>query len=226
MMESSKDKILVKVRTALKNTVQVSGMDAIEINRLDEQVQSLRVTDTRQLIDRFSKELELVNGVCHGPFSNNEAADSIAKVCLRNKYDVLAISAEDMIRSIAVNLNLKNQIQILQTWKKEWPERKTGTANISASFFKATYGVAEIGQLVLLYDQSQTTMPHFLCDHSLVLLSIKDIIFDHFHLFENMPADQVKNMVFITGPSRTADIEKVLVLGAHGPRKLDVFLID
>ncbi|MCS6796077.1 MAG: LUD domain-containing protein [Raineya sp.] len=31
---------------------------------------------------------------------------------------------------------------------------------------------------------------------------------------------------FITGPSRTADIEKTLVLGAHGPRELHVFLID
>ena len=30
----------------------------------------------------------------------------------------------------------------------------------------------------------------------------------------------------ITGPSRTSDIEKVLVLGAHGPKRLVVFLID
>lgn len=30
----------------------------------------------------------------------------------------------------------------------------------------------------------------------------------------------------ITGPSRTADIEKTLVLGAHGPKEFYVFLID
>jgi L-lactate dehydrogenase complex protein LldG len=30
----------------------------------------------------------------------------------------------------------------------------------------------------------------------------------------------------ISGPSRTADIEKTLVMGAHGPRELYVFLID
>jgi L-lactate dehydrogenase complex protein LldG len=31
---------------------------------------------------------------------------------------------------------------------------------------------------------------------------------------------------FATGPSRTADIEKTLVLGAHGPKEVYVFLID
>ncbi|MDD3636944.1 MAG: LUD domain-containing protein [Bacteroidales bacterium] len=33
-------------------------------------------------------------------------------------------------------------------------------------------------------------------------------------------------LVFITGPSRTADIEKTLVMGAHGPKELILFLID
>lgn len=39
---------------------------------------------------------------------------------------------------------------------------------------------------------------------------------------ENFPSQ----MTVITGPSRTADIEKTLVMGAHGPRELYVFMID
>jgi L-lactate dehydrogenase complex protein LldG len=31
---------------------------------------------------------------------------------------------------------------------------------------------------------------------------------------------------FITGPSRTGDIERILVLGAHGPKQLSIFLLD
>jgi L-lactate dehydrogenase complex protein LldG len=38
----------------------------------------------------------------------------------------------------------------------------------------------------------------------------------------NMPS----MLSFTTGPSRTADIERVLVIGAHGPKELFVFLID
>ena len=32
--------------------------------------------------------------------------------------------------------------------------------------------------------------------------------------------------VFITGPSRTADIEKILILGVHGPKRLIVLLVE
>jgi L-lactate dehydrogenase complex protein LldG len=57
-------------------------------------------------------------------------------------------------------------------------------------------------------------------------------------LFEHMPAawdeiapraaeaDRRGEFVFITGPSRTADIEKILILGVHGPKRLIVLLVD
>ncbi|MDQ7949701.1 MAG: LUD domain-containing protein [Pedobacter sp.] len=50
---------------------------------------------------------------------------------------------------------------------------------------------------------------------------------DAFALLKNKYGNHIPTMVStITGPSRTADIEKTLVLGAHGPKELFVFLID
>lgn len=50
---------------------------------------------------------------------------------------------------------------------------------------------------------------------------------DAFQLLKNKYGTHIPSMVStITGPSRTADIEKTLVLGAHGPKELFVFLID
>lgn len=50
---------------------------------------------------------------------------------------------------------------------------------------------------------------------------------DGFKLIKNKYGDNLPSMIsVITGPSRTADIEKTLVLGAHGPKELFVFLID
>ncbi len=58
---------------------------------------------------------------------------------------------------------------------------------------------------------------------SQLVLDIKD----GFQVLKNRYNDALPSMVStITGPSRTADIEKTLVLGAHGPKELYVFLID
>jgi L-lactate dehydrogenase complex protein LldG len=45
-------------------------------------------------------------------------------------------------------------------------------------------------------------------------------------LEERYGANYPSMMGFITGPSRTGDIERILVLGAHGPKKLTILLID
>jgi L-lactate dehydrogenase complex protein LldG len=39
------------------------------------------------------------------------------------------------------------------------------------------------------------------------------------------PADLTSSMVLITGPSRTADIEQILVRGVHGPGEIHVVLV-
>ena len=50
---------------------------------------------------------------------------------------------------------------------------------------------------------------------------------DGFKLLKDKYGNQLPSMVTtVTGPSRTADIEKTLVLGAHGPKELFVFLLD
>lgn len=50
---------------------------------------------------------------------------------------------------------------------------------------------------------------------------------DAFKLIKDKYGSQIPSMIStITGPSRTADIEKTLVLGAHGPKELFVFLIE
>jgi L-lactate dehydrogenase complex protein LldG len=50
---------------------------------------------------------------------------------------------------------------------------------------------------------------------------------DGFQLLKTKYGNQLPSMIStVTGPSRTADIEKTLVLGAHGPKELYVFLLD
>jgi L-lactate dehydrogenase complex protein LldG len=58
---------------------------------------------------------------------------------------------------------------------------------------------------------------------SQLVLDLKDA----FKLLKEKYGNNLPSMVSVTtGPSRTADIEKTLVLGAHGPKELFVFLLD
>ncbi|AMQ01034.1 hypothetical protein AY601_4185 [Pedobacter cryoconitis] len=84
---------------------------------------------------------------------------------------------------------------------------------------------------ILLSNQNEagrrlSIFPH----HHIVIARTGQMVMDlkdGFQLIKNKYGAQLPSMIStITGPSRTADIEKTLVLGAHGPKELFVFLID
>jgi L-lactate dehydrogenase complex protein LldG len=65
---------------------------------------------------------------------------------------------------------------------------------------------------------------------NIVIATIDQLVFDiqdGFNLIRSKYDGAIPSMINLaTGPSRTADIEKTLVLGAHGPREVFVFLLD
>lgn len=75
------------------------------------------------------------------------------------------------------------------------------------------------GRRLSIYPDSHIVLAYT----SQLVLDLKD----GFKLLKEKYGEQLPSMISnITGPSRTADIEKTLVLGAHGPKELYVFLID
>ncbi len=91
-------------------------------------------------------------------------------------------------------------------------------------------GVAESGTLMLLSGRDNPTTLNFLPDTHIVVVDAKDVAGDYETLWarlrERFGAGEMPRMVnLITGPSRSADIEQTLILGAHGPRRLHVLLV-
>ncbi len=60
------------------------------------------------------------------------------------------------------------------------------------------------------------------------MLDSRDLVFELAALFEKVAArgDLPSALTFITGPSRTGDIEQKLTIGIHGPAELHLVLID
>lgn len=90
-------------------------------------------------------------------------------------------------------------------------------------------GVAETGTLALLSGPANPTTLNFLPDNAIALVAAGDVVGDLESLWAKLRAahpegpSRVVNLV--TGPSRSADIEQTLLLGAHGPRSLHVIVI-
>lgn len=97
-----------------------------------------------------------------------------------------------------------------------------------ATLTRCLCGVSETGTLVLLSsDQSPTTL-YFLPLIHIVLLDKKMIVGSYEEAIQLIRAKGLDSRLihFITGPSRTADIEQTVQIGMHGPKKLYVLLLE
>jgi L-lactate dehydrogenase complex protein LldG len=98
---------------------------------------------------------------------------------------------------------------------------------VSAAFA----AVAETGTLVLVSGPENPTTLNFLPDNHFVVLFAADIVGDVESVFAKLratygPGALPRTVNFITGPSRSADIEQTLLLGAHGPRRLHIVVAE
>lgn len=103
-------------------------------------------------------------------------------------------------------------------------------ASALSSVSHALSAVAETGTLVLVSGSDNPTRLNFLPDNHIVVIEAKDIVGDYESIWPRLRekfGDGLMPRVvnFITGPSRSADIEQTLIMGAHGPRRLHVIVV-
>lgn len=89
-------------------------------------------------------------------------------------------------------------------------------------------GIAESGSVALLSSRVSPTTLNFLPEHHLVVLHAQRVLAhmeDLWRELRALPEGMPRTVNLITGPSRTADIEQTIQLGAHGPRHLHLILV-
>ncbi|MCO6415286.1 lactate utilization protein [Siccirubricoccus sp. KC 17139] len=113
------------------------------------------------------------------------------------------------------------------------PRRAQGTDQVSLQHGFA--GIAETGTLMLPSAPERPTTLNLLADTAVVLLRASRIHGAYEEAWDALRAEHrdartggpmPRNIMFVTGPSRSADIEQTLELGAHGPRRLHILLLD
>jgi L-lactate dehydrogenase complex protein LldG len=94
------------------------------------------------------------------------------------------------------------------------------------AYIEATIGVAENGAVWLYESQMKNRILPFICQHLAICLDPKNIVATMHEAYAQIDVAKEGYGVFLAGPSKTADIEQSLVIGAHGARSLLVYLIS
>ena len=89
---------------------------------------------------------------------------------------------------------------------------------------EGTFGVAENGAIWVTEKQMGHRVLPFIAEHLVILLDRQSIVVDMHGAYDRINLSQVSYGTFISGPSKTADIEQVLVMGAQGARSHTVIL--
>ena len=97
-------------------------------------------------------------------------------------------------------------------------------ATAGVGITSADYALADTGSLVMLASPREARLISLLPPVHIAVVPRERIISGLDELFTILPhpATQTSSMVLITGPSRTADIEQILVRGVHGPGEIHV----
>ena len=97
-------------------------------------------------------------------------------------------------------------------------------AGVDFTYIKGSVAVAENGAVWLYESQMINRLLPFICQHLILVIDKENIVATMHQAYQQIDTNKEGFGVFIAGPSKTADIEQSLVIGAHGARSLIVYL--
>jgi L-lactate dehydrogenase complex protein LldG len=224
-MSAARDHILSRVRAALERP-PVPGRSAEDVaRRLQAHAPGIVPArgggDHAQQVRTFIAEATRADATVERVASRTEVAGAVARYLAANN-----LTAE--IR-LAPGPDLDGIPWAAETalTVSKGPARETDLVALTS----AIAGIAETGTLVLLAGPDSPTTLNFLPDTHMVVMAASRITGSYEDMWKKFRAARAGGAMprvvnWITGPSRTADIEQTLLLGAHGPRRLHVVLID
>lgn len=133
----------------------------------------------------------------------------------------------DLQQSIAQGDYIVNTISALGTTNKELTALSDAHAlePVFKAYIQGDLAVAENGSVWLDDATMVNRLLPFICQHLILIVDADKIVATMHDAYKQITIDKEGYGVFLAGPSKTADIEQSLVIGAHGARSLVVYLI-
>ncbi len=227
MAHTAREEVLSRIKAALKSEAPQKGL-SFSSPRAD---QILQKCDERRerLVEQFAAELTRVGGHLFRAASLNAASEYIERLALSAGAKSVIGWDSPLIESIApADLFEKIGVEFLR-------DRATGNASdfvrtaidSEIGITAVDYALADTGTLVLISGPGRARSASLVPPVHLAVVEARQIIsgLDDLFVLLAETSNTASAVTFITGPSRTADIELTLVVGVHGPQQLHVILL-
>jgi L-lactate dehydrogenase complex protein LldG len=208
-----RDHILHRIRTALGRSAGQAVADPPPVRLVLPQV------DRETRISSFTARLEALAGKVYRVATKEEACALVAaaiegKSAVASNAPFLAECGIAALPGVESGIADRARLQ----------ER---CAVVDVGISSADYALADTGTLVMLSSAQEARLVSLLPPAHIAVAPLERMLTGLDELFTVLPrpAEQTSSMVLITGPSRTADIEQILVRGVHGPGQITVILV-
>ena len=226
-MTAERDSILNRIRGALE-TAHLPAARAT----LPPQATSSAPLDTAALIEAFTRELTALRGKVHRPYDPARARETVIELLRETGDGEILAWADEALPVAGLGEGLRRAgIKLIDPkvpYDREGRRaRQAQLARASCGITGALAGLADTGSLVVSSGPTRSRLASLLPPTHIALLRVADLYPSLPDLFAAQPgiAQAGSNVVIITGPSRTADIELTPVFGVHGPKSLQVVLV-
>jgi L-lactate dehydrogenase complex protein LldG len=203
---------------------------------MDHPADGLNVDFTQaDLVDQFVRELEALSGNVVRVPNLHELGDAIRSFLEAGNVKNVVIWNDDTDRGTAIRNACESFAGMSDTgnviiWNNEInrEELLSITERSDAGVVYAEFGISETGTVVVYNKSGKGRAVSLLPNNIGIVLYEKDILPRITHVLERIsdPAIEHSCINFISGPSRSADIEMSLSIGVHGPGMTTVFLIE
>lgn len=216
-MSGARERVLANVRAALNRVGPLPESVARSLQgRLARPRANLAPAVGDDLVARFVEMITAVSGRVTRVAHIDGVADAVAGLLETFDLGERVVVAPD---ATLEGIPWSNRLSV---------ERRAASGDDRLSVTAAYAAVAETGSLVLLSAAESPTTLNFLPDDHVIVVRESQVVAHIEDVWARMRRDKramPRTVNFITGPSKTGDVEMIMQEGAHGPRRLHVILI-
>jgi len=181
-------------------------------------------------LEIFEKELTLVGGNVKKVFSREELHASLLDLCQKENYRNITLSRETFIEELGLEKRLSTQLTGAKVAKVSAENLVDQLQHADVGVTACEFLAAETGTIILRASTDAPRTISLLPRAHVVVAREEQLLPTIAVCFERLQTEAINPalsscITLITGQSRTADIEKVLVKGVHGPKDLYVFIM-